>query len=91
MVVKASPVKEGDPTSPWRHNSTKDGQLVSHLFEGCHTIAEQWNECVRRYGDLDCLGTREVLSIHKEKQKSGKIFEKVLIYDFSHSINFLTC
>ncbi|KAK6034903.1 hypothetical protein COOONC_27593, partial [Cooperia oncophora] len=23
-----------------------------------------------------CLGTREVLSIHKEKQKSGKIFEK---------------
>ncbi|XGW35872.1 hypothetical protein V3C99_019229 [Haemonchus contortus] len=73
---KASPVKDGDPASPWRNNNVKEGELATCVFEGCHTLAEQWDESVRRYGDLDCLGTREVLSIHKERQRSGKIFEK---------------
>ncbi|VDO59921.1 unnamed protein product [Heligmosomoides polygyrus] len=74
--VKAAPVKPGDPTSPWRHTDVKGGQLEVHAFDGCSTLAEQWNEAVRRFSDFDCLGTREVLSIVKEKQKNGKIFEK---------------
>ncbi|KAK5978929.1 hypothetical protein GCK32_016120 [Trichostrongylus colubriformis] len=79
---KASPIKDGDPTSPWRHNNVKDGQLTTCVFPGCHTLADQWNECVKKYGDLDCLGTREVLSIHKEKQKNGKIFEKWVMGEY---------
>ncbi|VDO35901.1 unnamed protein product [Haemonchus placei] len=44
---KASPVKDGDPASPWRNNNVKEGELATCVFEGCHTLAEQWNESVR--------------------------------------------
>uniref|UniRef100_A0A0N4XZ85 long-chain-fatty-acid--CoA ligase n=1 Tax=Nippostrongylus brasiliensis TaxID=27835 RepID=A0A0N4XZ85_NIPBR len=74
--TKASPVKAGDPSSAWRNSDSKDGELMSHVYDKCYTVAEQWNESVRKFADLDCFGTREVLSIHKEKQKNGKIFEK---------------
>ncbi|VDM57457.1 unnamed protein product [Angiostrongylus costaricensis] len=30
----------------------------------------------RKFSNSDCFGTREVLCIHKEKQKNGRIFEK---------------
>ncbi|CAJ0609992.1 unnamed protein product [Cylicocyclus nassatus] len=74
--IKAQPVKEGDPGSAWRHVNSLNKELKDCTFPDCHTIADQWNECVKRFGERSCFGTREVLSIHKEKQKSGKVFEK---------------
>ncbi|KHJ99260.1 AMP-binding enzyme [Oesophagostomum dentatum] len=72
----AKPVKDGDPSSAWRHITTVDKELRTCSFENCRTLADQWNETVRKYADRDCFGTREVLSVHYEKQKNGKIFEK---------------
>ncbi|EYC42543.1 hypothetical protein Y032_0527g2962 [Ancylostoma ceylanicum] len=74
--LKARPVKGNDPSSAWRHVRTVDGELRTTTFDGCRTIADQWNETVKTFPTHDCFGTREVLSIHKEKQKSGKVFEK---------------
>ena len=32
---------------------------------------------VELFGNTDCLGTREVIKVHKEKQANGRVFEKV--------------
>ncbi|GMT36970.1 hypothetical protein PFISCL1PPCAC_28267, partial [Pristionchus fissidentatus] len=74
--VKARPIVDGDPTTPYRHVSTIDGDLDMEVYKGVDTLAKLWLENVKRYGDHDCLGTREVLQVHKEKQPNGKIFEK---------------
>ncbi|KAF8354661.1 acs-17 [Pristionchus pacificus] len=74
--TKARPIVDGDPTSPFRHVDTIDGDLDVEYYKGVDTLAKLWMENVRRYSTNDCLGTREVLQVHKEKQPSGKIFEK---------------
>ncbi|GMR61663.1 hypothetical protein PMAYCL1PPCAC_31858 [Pristionchus mayeri] len=74
--VKARPVVDGDPTSPYRSVAVVDGDLDVMMYKGVDTLNKLWMENVGRYGDADCLGTREVLQVHKEKQPNGKIFEK---------------
>ncbi|KAK6765024.1 hypothetical protein RB195_025093 [Necator americanus] len=74
--LKARPIGNDDPRSAWRHVSTINGELAISTFDCCRTIADQWNEAVRKFQRSDCFGTREVLSISKEKKTSGKIFEK---------------
>ncbi|CAD6187589.1 unnamed protein product [Caenorhabditis auriculariae] len=73
--VKAEPVKKGDCTSPWKNVKSKEG-LAKSPFDGIEDLGSNWDECVRRYSDHACMGTREVLKVHKEKQKNGKVFEK---------------
>ncbi|ETN80559.1 AMP-binding enzyme [Necator americanus] len=77
--LKARPIGNDDPRSAWRHVSTINGELAISTFDCCRTIADQWNEAVRKFQRSDCFGTREVLSISKEKKTSGKIFEKVIL------------
>ncbi|KAE9415387.1 hypothetical protein Angca_008629 [Angiostrongylus cantonensis] len=74
--IKASPVHANDPRSPWRNINTVDSELVTTTFPHCKTIGDQWDASVRKFSNSDCFGTREVLCIHKEKQKNGRIFEK---------------
>ncbi|CAB3400395.1 unnamed protein product [Caenorhabditis bovis] len=83
--VKARP-EDGDPSKPFR-NVKVDGALRYSTFEGCDNLGTQWEECVKRYGELKCMGTREVLKVHKEKQPNGKIFEKWQMGDY-HWRNF---
>ncbi|CAJ0575910.1 unnamed protein product, partial [Mesorhabditis spiculigera] len=70
--VKALPRKENEPSSPWVHVDVKDGKLI----KADKTLGQIWDEAVNFYEDLPCMGTREVLKITKEKQDSGKVFEK---------------
>ncbi|UMM41877.1 hypothetical protein L5515_017942 [Caenorhabditis briggsae] len=78
--VKAEP-ENGDFSTPWKNVFAKDG-LMNSSFEGIHDLGTQWEECVRRYGNLPCMGTREVLKVHKEKQSNGKVFEKWQMGDY---------
>ncbi|KJH44499.1 CoA ligase 4 domain protein [Dictyocaulus viviparus] len=64
LIFWARPVNADDPKSPWRNINVINGELTTTIYEHCKTI------------NNDCFGTREVLSIHKELQKNGKIFEK---------------
>ncbi|CAI5454464.1 unnamed protein product [Caenorhabditis angaria] len=72
--IKAEP-EHSDPEQAWSNVEAKDG-LIHTSFDGIHDLGRQWEECVKRYGNKECMGTREVLKVHKEKQPNGKIFEK---------------
>uniref|UniRef100_A0A8R1DT79 long-chain-fatty-acid--CoA ligase n=1 Tax=Caenorhabditis japonica TaxID=281687 RepID=A0A8R1DT79_CAEJA len=78
--IKAEP-ENTSTDAVWTNVHAKNGLLTS-TFEGIYDLGSQWEECVRRYGDLPCMGTREVLKVHKEKQPNGKIFEKWQMGDY---------
>ncbi|VDK46513.1 unnamed protein product [Anisakis simplex] len=77
--VKAVQLIPGDPYSPWRWTGNA---LVDTIFPGCDTLAKVWDEVVRRYADLDCFGVREVLSVSKDVQPDGRVFEKMELGDY---------
>ncbi|CAJ0928049.1 unnamed protein product, partial [Mesorhabditis belari] len=70
--TKSKPIKEGNPASPWIHDDLENGKLI----KADKTLGQIWDEAVRVHGDHPCMGTREVLKITKEKQDTGKVFEK---------------
>ncbi|KAJ1364156.1 Siroheme synthase [Parelaphostrongylus tenuis] len=74
--MKAAPIHSSDPRSPWRSINNVDEKLITTTFPECKTLGDQWDESVRKFSKNDCFGTREVLTIHKEKQENGKIYEK---------------
>ncbi|VDD95407.1 unnamed protein product [Enterobius vermicularis] len=74
--IKAAPIVKGDNTSPWR-NVTAIGSGLEEKLLGCSTIKEAWDKAVHLYGDRQCFGTREILAVTEEKQKNGRIFEKL--------------
>uniref|UniRef100_A0A0N5ALV8 long-chain-fatty-acid--CoA ligase n=1 Tax=Syphacia muris TaxID=451379 RepID=A0A0N5ALV8_9BILA len=74
--IKAAPVVPGDYSSPWRNIKTLHGELLKQIH-GARTVGEVWRRTVEKHGDNPCLGTREILSSELEKQKNGKIFEKL--------------
>ena len=51
------------------------------LFE-CETLAELFNNNVKRFGDRKCLGSREVFGEEDERQLDGKIFRKLILGDY---------
>jgi hypothetical protein len=67
----------GDTSSPWRNVDNVDNKLLTEGFPGCDTIDKMWAKMVDKYGDEQCLGTREVIKVHQEKQENGRVFEKV--------------
>ena len=44
------------------------------------TVTKAFNFAVNKYGDRECIGTREVLGEEDEVQASGKV--RMMIYDF---------
>ncbi|CAB1337710.1 unnamed protein product, partial [Coregonus sp. 'balchen'] len=51
--------------------------LATEDFPGKDTLDKLFQQAVQRFGNSDCLGTREVLSEENEPQPSGKVFKKV--------------
>ena len=46
------------------------------------TVTKAFNYAVKKYGGKECLGTREILGIEDEVQKSGKVFKKLTLGDY---------
>lgn len=44
---QARPIVDGDPTSPFRHVDTIDGDLDVEYYKGVDTLAKLWMENVR--------------------------------------------
>lgn len=61
VVFQAEP-DNGDPTTPWKNVSAKDG-LMNSSFEGIHDLGTQWEECVRYV--LCCLTRNHWYTISK--------------------------
>lgn len=53
--------------------------LASEDLPGKDTLDKLFQHAVQRFGDSDCLGTRDLLSEENEVQPSGKVFKKVIL------------
>lgn len=53
--------------------------LAREDFPGKDTLDKLFEYAVQRFGQQQCLGTRDVLSEDNEIQPSGKVFKKVRI------------
>ncbi|TMS38771.1 hypothetical protein L596_005420 [Steinernema carpocapsae] len=80
---KARPTIEEDPSSPWRHVDTIDGELMKTMFPNVYTLGGLWDQACKKFKDCDCMGTREVLQVFKEKQADGRMFEKIMLGEYS--------
>lgn len=80
--LKARPVDENNPGSPWRHVDTIDGPLYTELFEGCNTLGKIWDEAAKLHDGLTCMGTRTVLEVSQERQADGRTFQKLVLGEY---------
>ena len=51
--------------------------LARRAFPGKDTLDKLFEYAVQRFGQQQCLGTRDILSEENEVQLSGKVFKKV--------------
>lgn len=58
-----------------------EGENDLSRFE-CQTLAELFKNNVKRYGDRQCLGYREVFGEEDEQQPDGKVFRKLILGDY---------
>lgn len=68
----------GHPSGPYRDVAALR-TLASCLQPGVNTLDRVFESSVCRHPDLDCLGTRELLSEEDETQEDGRVFKKVCI------------
>lgn len=68
----------GRAEGPYRSVDHFDS-LAREDFPGKDTLDKLFQHAVQRFGDGQCLGTRDVLSEENEVQPSGKVFKKVRI------------
>lgn len=66
----------GRPEGPYRSVDHFD-DLAREDFPGKDTLDKLFEYAVQRFGDSQCLGTRDVLSEENEVQPTGKVFKKV--------------
>ncbi|KAM9376854.1 long-chain-fatty-acid--CoA ligase 4 [Pholidichthys leucotaenia] len=56
--------------------------LAREDFPGKDTLDKLFKHAVQRFGDAQCLGTRDVLSEENEIQPSGKVFKKLILGEY---------
>uniref|UniRef100_A0A668A4B3 long-chain-fatty-acid--CoA ligase n=1 Tax=Myripristis murdjan TaxID=586833 RepID=A0A668A4B3_9TELE len=56
--------------------------LAREDFPGKNTLDKLFEHAVQRFGQSDCLGTRDVLSEENETQPSGKVFKKLILGEY---------
>ncbi|XP_060935077.1 long-chain-fatty-acid--CoA ligase 4 [Limanda limanda] len=53
--------------------------LAKEDLPGKDTLDKLFDYAVQRFGEADCLGTREILSEENEIQPTGKVFKKLIL------------
>ncbi|XP_064834209.1 long-chain-fatty-acid--CoA ligase 4-like isoform X1 [Oncorhynchus masou masou] len=71
----------GKAEGPYRCVENFDN-LAREDFEGKDTLDKLFEHAVQRFGNTDCLGTRELLNEENEMQPSGKIFKKLILGEY---------
>jgi long-chain acyl-CoA synthetase len=46
------------------------------------TVTKGFNYAVKKFGNRECLGTRQILGVEDETQKNGKVFQKWALGDY---------
>ncbi|ESO08666.1 hypothetical protein HELRODRAFT_74895 [Helobdella robusta] len=79
--AKAKPLVENDSSSPYRSLEVYDGLLTTPVPD-CRTITDLFDYAVKKFADVETLGTRELLYEEEEKQPNGKFFSKAIYGDY---------
>jgi len=93
---RAYMVKESSEEIRWRRDKSQDNPVYKEIIinNKVDTVTKAFNYAVTKYGEKQCLGTRQVLGEMDEVQDSGKIFKKLslgeykwITYNEAHSIS----
>ncbi|KAI3351948.1 hypothetical protein L3Q82_020764 [Scortum barcoo] len=71
----------GRTDGPYRSVDHFDS-LAREDFPGKDTLDKLFKHAVQRFGEQQCLGTRDVLSEENEIQPSGKVFKKLILGEY---------
>ncbi|VDP16412.1 unnamed protein product [Soboliphyme baturini] len=74
--IKAKPLFENEECVAYRNVDSFD-HLLTKEFDDVDTIDRLWERSVMSFTKNPCMGVREVLSVEREKQPNGKIYEKM--------------
>merc|ERR1712013_399603 len=68
----------------WRRDKSNDNAVYKDIIidNKVDTVTKAFNYAVTKYGEKQCLGTREVLGEEDEVQTSGKVFKKLSLGDY---------
>ncbi|XP_072532761.1 long-chain-fatty-acid--CoA ligase 4b [Salminus brasiliensis] len=88
----------GHPEGPYRAVECVDS-LVQQGFEGVDTLDKLFRHAVAKFKHTPCLGTRNVVSKENETQPDGKVFQKLVLGEYSwksyeeveHEVKLLGC
>lgn len=73
-TVPVGEAKAGE-TAPRRKATQKDGAVSRPLDSKANTIYEFFEECVKRNGERNAMGWRDLLEIHKEVKQVKKVVD----------------
>jgi len=68
----------------WKRDKSTDNAKYKEIIldNKVDTLTKAFDFAVRKYGDKQCLGTREVLGEDDEVQANGKMFKKLSLGDY---------
>uniref|UniRef100_A0AAR2JQ49 long-chain-fatty-acid--CoA ligase n=1 Tax=Pygocentrus nattereri TaxID=42514 RepID=A0AAR2JQ49_PYGNA len=81
VCVRARSVS-GHPEGPYRAVDSVEA-LAKQGFEGVDTLDKLFRHAVTNFKQFPCLGTREIISQEKETQPDGKVFQKLVLGEYS--------
>ena len=75
-ILQVENLETSDKAVTFRRHKGNSKIYQEIIVEGkVDTVSKAFNFAVQKYGDRDCIGTREVLGEEDEVQSSGKVSE----------------
>jgi len=89
-------VQEGSEEVKFARDRSNDNPTYKEIIiqNKVDTVTKAFEYSVRKHGNKQCMGTRQILAEEDEKQKNGKVFKKLILgayrwisYKDAHSIS----
>lgn len=78
-------VKQSSQEVSWRREKSQENAVYKEYIidNKVDTVTKAFNYAVAKYGNKNCLGTRQILGETEEMQKNGKMFKKLSLGDYT--------
>jgi len=82
---RAYMVKQSSQEVSWRREKSQENAVYKEYIidNKVDTVTKAFNYAVAKYGNKNCLGTRQILGETEEMQKNGKMFKKLSLGDYT--------
>ena len=82
-LVQVTSVDQSDTEVSFRRDKGQSAIYQEIIVQNkVDTVTKAFNYAVKKYGGKEWLGTREILGMEDEVQKSGKVFKKLTLGDY---------